>query len=130
MNGEIQVRRRHNVRRLAFVTIAAAAVFLLLKPETASGDGQHSPATPGTPVRKPARIPEGAPAQTTLQRIVRRLVAAGAPGAVAFVRAPGRAVGVARLLRETGAFGAGIYFRAQVFHRICTRRRHLFHSLK
>jgi D-alanyl-D-alanine carboxypeptidase len=95
MNGEIQVRRRHNVRRLAFVTIAAAAVFLLLKPETASGDGQHSPATPGTPVRKPARIPEGAPAQTTLQRIVRRLVAAGAPGAVAFVRAPGRAVGVA-----------------------------------
>lgn len=95
MNGEIQVRRRHNVRRLAFVTIAAAAIFLLLKPETASGDGQHSPATPGTPVRKPARIPEGAPAQTTLQRIVRRLVAAGAPGAVAFVRAPGRAVGVA-----------------------------------
>jgi hypothetical protein len=32
--------------------------------------------------------------------------------------------------RKTGAFGAKIYFRPQVFHRICTPRRHLFHSLK
>jgi hypothetical protein len=32
--------------------------------------------------------------------------------------------------RETGAFGAEIYFRAQVFHKICTPHRHLFHSLK
>jgi D-alanyl-D-alanine carboxypeptidase len=95
MNDGIQIRRRHNTRRLAFVAIAAAAGFLLLKPDTASGNGRHSPATFGTPVRKPGRIPERARAQTTLQRIVRRLVAAGAPGAVAFVRAPGRAAGVA-----------------------------------
>lgn len=95
MNSEIQIRRRHNVWRLAFVTIATAAVFLLLKPESASGDWQRSPARPGTLVRKPARIPERASAQTTLHRIVRRLVAAGAPGAVAFLRAPGRAAGVA-----------------------------------
>jgi hypothetical protein len=34
----------------------------------------------------------------------------------------------ASIARETGAFGGEIYFRAQVFHRICTPRRHLFHS--
>ena len=30
---------------------------------------------------------------------------------------------------KTGGFGAEIYFRAQVFHRMCTLCRHLFHSL-
>jgi len=31
--------------------------------------------------------------------------------------------------RKTGVFGVEIYFRAQVFHRISTPRRHLFHIL-
>ena len=95
MNGEIQIRRHHNVARLVFVTIAAAAVFLLLKPDSASGDGRRSPASPGTQVQEPTGIPERGPARTTLQRIVRRLVAGGAPGALAFVRNPGGGDGVA-----------------------------------
>ena len=95
MNGEIQIRRHHNVARLAFVTIAAAAVFLLLKPDSASGDGRRAPASPGTKVQEPTRIPERGPARMTLQRIVRRLVADGAPGALAFVRNPGGGDGVA-----------------------------------
>src|SRR6266508_3563651 len=97
MNGEIQIRRRHNVRRLAFVTIAAVAVFLLLKPESASGggDGRHSPVA-GRLAREPqTRIPDAGGRRATLQRIVRRLVAGGAPGALAFVRTPAGAAGVA-----------------------------------
>jgi hypothetical protein len=90
MNGEIQIRRHHNVARLVFVTIAAAAVFLLLKPDSASGDGRRSPASPGTQVQVPNGIPEHGNARTTLQRIVRRLVAGGAPGALAFRPQPGR----------------------------------------
>jgi D-alanyl-D-alanine carboxypeptidase len=94
MNTEIQVRRRHNVRRLTFVTIAAAAVFLLLKPESASGDdGPPSPV--GSRLAQQARIPEAAGGRATLQRIVRRLVAGGAPGALAFVRSPAGTAGVA-----------------------------------
>jgi hypothetical protein len=31
---------------------------------------------------------------------------------------------------KTGAFGAEIYFRAQVFHRFCTPHRHLFHTFQ
>jgi D-alanyl-D-alanine carboxypeptidase len=95
MNGVFQIRRSHNVRRLAFVTTAAAAMFLLLKPDSASGDGRRSPTSPGTHVQEPTRTLERGPARTALQRIVRRLVAGGAPGALAFVRNPGGAAGVA-----------------------------------
>jgi D-alanyl-D-alanine carboxypeptidase len=96
MNREIQIRRRHNVRRLAFVTIAAAAVFLLLKPENASGgDGPPSPVGSRLAQQAQARIPEAAGGRATLRRIVRRLVAGGAPGALAFVRSPGGTTGVA-----------------------------------
>ena len=95
MNSEIQIRRHHNVARLVFVTIAAAAVFLLLKPDSASGDARRSPASPGTRVQAPNGIPEHGPPRTTLQRIVRRLVAGGAPGALAFVRDAGGGAGVA-----------------------------------
>jgi D-alanyl-D-alanine carboxypeptidase len=104
MNGEIQIRRRHNVWRLAFVTIAAAAVFLLLKPEGASGggDGRRAPVA-GRPAREPqTRFPEAAGRRATLQRIVRRLVAGGAPGALAFVRTPGDAAGVAAGYADLG----------------------------
>jgi D-alanyl-D-alanine carboxypeptidase len=97
MNGEIQIRRRHNVRRLAFVTIAAAAAVLLLKPDSASGgsEGRRS-LVAGRLAREPqARISEATGRRATLQRIVRRLVAGGAPGALAFVRAPGGAAGIA-----------------------------------
>ena len=103
MNSEIQIRRRHNVRRLVFVTIAAAAVFLLLKPESASGsDGRRSPV--GTPLAREtrARVPEAGGRRATLQRIVRRLVAAGAPGAFAFVRAPAGTTGVAAGYADLG----------------------------
>ncbi len=97
MNGEIQIRRRHNVRRLAFVTIAAVAVFLLLKPESASGggDGRHSPVARRLAREPQTRIPDAGGRRATLQRIVRRLVAGGAPGALAFVRTPAGAAGVA-----------------------------------
>jgi D-alanyl-D-alanine carboxypeptidase len=95
MNGEIQVRRSHNVRRLAFVTIAVAAVFLLLKPESASGGNAPSPVGSRLAWQVQAQIPEAAGGRAKLQRIVRRLVAGGAPGALAFVRSAGGTTGVA-----------------------------------
>jgi D-alanyl-D-alanine carboxypeptidase len=95
MNIEIQIRRRHNVWRLAFVTIAAAAVFLFLKPESASGsDERRSPVGSRLAEQAQAQIPEADGRRATLRRIVRRLVTAGAPGALAFVRTPGSTVGV------------------------------------
>jgi D-alanyl-D-alanine carboxypeptidase len=103
MNSEIQIRRRHNVRRLVLVTIAAAAVFLLLKPESASGsDGRRSPV--GAPLAREsqARVPETGGRRATLQGIVRRLVAARAPGALAFVRAPAGTSGVAAGYADLG----------------------------
>jgi D-alanyl-D-alanine carboxypeptidase len=104
MNGEIHIRRHHNVRRLALVTVAAAAVVLLLKPESASGsgDGQHSLVAGRLAQELQTRIPEAAGGRATLQRIVRRLVAGGAPGAVAFVRSPGSAGGVAAGYADLG----------------------------
>jgi D-alanyl-D-alanine carboxypeptidase len=104
MNSEIQIQRRHNVRRLVFVTIAAAAVFLLLKPESASGsDGRRRPV--GAPLARETRaqVPEAGGRRATLQGIVRRLVAARAPGALAFVRAPGGNTGVAAGYADLGA---------------------------
>ena len=103
MNSEIQIRRRHNVRRLVFVTIAAAAVFLLLKPETASGsDGRRSPVVAPLARETRARVPEAGGRRAALQGIVRRLVAAKAPGALALVRAPAGTTGVAAGYADLG----------------------------
>jgi D-alanyl-D-alanine carboxypeptidase len=86
------------------MTIAAAAVFLLLKPDSASGGGEgRRSMVAGHLVREPqTRIPEAAGARPTLQRIVRGLVAGGAPGALAFVRAPSGAAGVAAGYTDLG----------------------------
>ena len=103
MNGEIRIQRSHNLRRLTFVTIAAAGVFLLLKPESASG-GDRPPSPVGSRLawQAQARIPESAAGRAALQRIVRRLVAGGAPGALAFLRSPGGTTGVAAGYADLG----------------------------
>jgi D-alanyl-D-alanine carboxypeptidase len=87
------------------MTIAAAALFLLLKPDSASGGGggRRSMIAGRLAREQQTRIPEAAAGtRATLQRIVRGLVAGGAPGAVAFVRAPGSAAGVAAGYAELG----------------------------
>jgi D-alanyl-D-alanine carboxypeptidase len=95
MNSEIHIQRRHAVWRLVFVTIAAAAVFLFLKPENASGSHERqSPIGSRLAEQAQAQIPEGDGRRAPLRRIVRRLVAAGAPGALAFVRTPSGTAGV------------------------------------
>jgi D-alanyl-D-alanine carboxypeptidase len=103
MNGEIQIRQHHNVWRLAFVTIAAAAVFLFLKPESAAGSNEPRSPVDGRPASQAqARSPEADGRRAALRRIVRRLVAGGAPGALAFARAPGGNTGVAAGYADLG----------------------------
>jgi D-alanyl-D-alanine carboxypeptidase len=84
MNAEVQIRRRHHAWRFVLLTMAVGAMFLLLKPESASGS---APATE----------------RTRLQRIVRQLVAGGAPGAVALVRTPVGIDGVAAGYADLGS---------------------------
>jgi D-alanyl-D-alanine carboxypeptidase len=95
MNNNTQTQRRHSAGRLVFLIIAAAAVFLL-KPESSSGSNDRgSPGAAPLARESQTRAPEALGRRATLLGIVRRLVAARAPGALAFVRTPGGTTGVA-----------------------------------